>query len=243
MDRLGAAIATAIAQAEAALIFAAFLAVIIVFVVIGAIAAAKRRKELMAFAHSNGLTFDPGRDQGMNERFAQFDCLRQGSNRYAYNRMAGQWNGRQLLAFDYHYETYSHDSKGHRRTNHHHFSAVILESSVPLEPLLIRAEGFFDKVKEFFGFDDIDFESAEFSRQFYVKAANRKWAYDVIHARTIELLLASPRFTIQFGPRQAIAWRSGTFGTQEFSAATALVQGILDRLPDYVVKQQMDQPR
>jgi len=119
--------------------------------------------------------------------------------------MEGTWSDRHLLAFDYHYETHSTDSKGHRRTNHHHFSAVILASALPLKPLFIRAEGFFDKLTEFVGFDDIDFESAEFSRKFYVKAKDRRWAYDVIHARTMEFLLSMPRFTIQFDRNNVIA--------------------------------------
>ena len=43
---------------------------------------------------------------------------------------------------------------------------------------------------EFFGHDDIDFESAEFSRNFYVKSSDRKWAFDILHARAMEFLLA-----------------------------------------------------
>ena len=46
------------------------------------------------------------------------------------------------------------------------FSTIVVESDVVLEPLFIRPERLFDKVKEFVGIDDIDFESAEFSRKF-----------------------------------------------------------------------------
>jgi len=58
--------------------------------------------------------------------------------------MRGEWSGRGLKAFDYHYETYSHGKHG-RRTHHHWFSAVIVSSDVPLKSLYVRPENFLDK--------------------------------------------------------------------------------------------------
>jgi hypothetical protein len=143
-----------------------------------------------------------------------------------------------VLAFDYHYETHSTDSKGQRQTHHHHFSAVIVGSDVPLKPLLIRPEGFFDRVKGFFGFEDINFESAEFSRKFFVAAPDRKWAYDVLHQRAMEFLLVSPVFSLRFDTQCVIAWRSATFEPAEFTQALTLVRGLLEQIPDFVVKEQ-----
>jgi hypothetical protein len=71
-----------------------------------------------------------------------------------------------------------------------------------------------------------------------VKAPEKRWAYDVIHARTMEFLLGMPHFTIQFGPADVIVFRSSIFPVALFESAAAVAQGILDRLPDYVVKQQ-----
>jgi hypothetical protein len=203
-------------------------------------AAQRRRQELAQWAAARGLSFDPGRDYTLDERFS-FGCLRQGHRRYAYNRMAGTWQGYELLGFDYHYETYSHDSKGRRQTHHHHFSAVILKSPVPLKQLFIRPEGFLDRLAEFIGFDDIDFESIEFSREFYVKAPDKRWAYDVLHPRTMEFLLHSPRFSIPFDGEWAIAYRASRFKPEEFGAAAEVLRGIIERLPRYLVEEQRRQ--
>jgi hypothetical protein len=211
--------------------------VVVGFIALSAHLAAKRRKKLTAWATSKGLRFSADKDRGVHERFSGFTCLRQGSNRYACNVMQGDWSGREIAAFDFHYETYSTDSKGRRQTRHHYFSAVVLESELPLKPLFIRSESIFDRVTEFFGLDDIDFESAEFSRKFYVKAGDRRWAYDVIHARTMQFLLDSPPFTIQLDGRHAIAHRSSTFGVDEFQGAADVIRGILDRFPEYLVEQ------
>lgn len=208
----------------------------------GILAKIKRKKDLETWSRLKGLRFSQGQRR-VEHRWPQFTCLRQGDNRYAYNIMEGDWSGRPLTAFDYHYETHSTDSKGRRQTSHHHFSAVVLDSGLPLRPLTIRPEGLFDKVAAAFGFDDIDFESAEFSRRFCVKSPDRKWAYDVLHARTIERLLSFPAFHVEFGPAEVIARRSGTFSVLDFTAAAEVVRHLLDGLPDYVIEQQGGQSR
>lgn len=220
-------------------IIIAFIGLAVAAIVYGHIQAKKRREALAAWANARGLRYSREKDRGYDERFPEFNCLRQGSNRYAYNICAGELRGRHVQAFDYHYETRSTDSKGRRRTHHHHFSAVIVRANLPLKPLMIRSENIFDKLGSVFGFDDIDFESAEFSRKFCVKAPDRRWAYDVLHARTMEYLLAQPRHSIEFDTQHVIAWRGGrTNDPAGHDAAIELIAGILDRLPDYVKQQQ-----
>jgi hypothetical protein len=198
---------------------------------------AKRRREMLAaWAGSRGLGFIADQDSGFDERHIGFECLQKGSKRYAYNISEGALNGRRIWAFDYHYETYS-SSKNGRQTHHHYFSAVLIAPNLLLKPLFIRPEHFLDKVTEFFGYDDIDFESAEFSRKFYVKSPDKKWAYDVIGQPTMELLLAAPRFTLQFAGAGVIACRGQTFEVPDFDAAVNLIEGILERLPSSLVRE------
>jgi hypothetical protein len=113
----------------------------------------------------------------------------------------------------------------------------VLGTPLPLKFLYIRPENVFDKVSDFFGFDDIDFESAEFSRKFYIKAEEKRWAYHVIHQRMMAYLLESPKFHVQMDTEQVMAWRNSRFKEEDFDAAFALIQGILIRLPEYLKKQ------
>jgi len=197
----------------------------------------KRREELLAWTSAHNLRFNPDKEYNYDDRLPGFKCLKQGSNRYAYNIISGEWDGRTLLAFDYHYETHSTDSKGRHQTHHHHFSSVLLRSDLTLKPLVIRAENLFDKLAGFVGFDDIDFESAEFSRMFYVSSPDRRWAYDVLHPRTMQFLLDSPRFSIEFDTGSVMAWRSGRMDVANREAAIRVIDGILDGLPEYVRQQ------
>lgn len=214
-----------------------FIAVAVGLWLYGRWAAEKRRQALAAWAARRGLRFSPGEDAGMDGRFPHFDCLQNGDNRYAYNVSEGTLNGRDLRAFDYHYQTYSRDSKGRRQTHHHHFSALILRTGLPLKPLFLRPEGFLDRLGELVGWDDIDFESAEFSRRFYVKAPERRWAFDVISQETMELLLASPEFKLEMEKGDLILWRDGMLGPEALDQALELGEGILARLPRDLLRQ------
>jgi len=222
------------------LIFVLIAIVVIVAAIVGVAQERKRRQALAAWAAANGLSFSEGRDYDYDDRHADFRVLRSGDGgRYAYNIMAGQYNGRALTAFDYHYETHSKDSKGRRSTHHHHFSAIFVGSAVPLKPLHIRPEGFFDKIGAAFGFEDINFESAEFSRKFKVTSPDRRWAYDVLHARAIEYLLPRHPFSMQFGGQNEVMfWTSGRWQPGQFEAAATTVAGLLDMLPEYLKEQQ-----
>ncbi len=220
-----------------ALIVVFIIIIVIAAVIYGHIQKQKRINELTAWAESHGLHFSADPEYGVEECYPEFSCLKKGSRRYAFNISRGKMNGRGICAFDYHYETYSTNSKGHRQTHHHYFSAVVIDSGLPLKPLFIRPEGFFDKITEFFGYDDIDFESAEFSRKFYVKSPDKRWAFDIVHPETMEFLLDSPTYTLELYNRDVIAYRGKTFAPFEFDEATTLIEGILSRFPEYLLRE------
>jgi len=220
-------------------------AIVIAFVIASAaiksLLAAKRRKLLAEWSARLGLSFEPGKDHSFEHTFREFEPLRRGSGqRHAFNICSGMLCGHPLQAFDYHYVTQSRGSKGRRKTIHHEFSAVLITSDVPLKPLHVSPEGIFDKIAEAFGFNDIDFESAEFSRKYKVTAPDRKWASDVLHARAIEFLLSKPQASLQFGcGRYVLVWSpSGKWTPAEFEQAAGVAAGLLDLLPEFLREQQ-----
>ncbi len=215
-------------------IFVLFVVLIVGVLIAGIIFGLKRRKELSAWASKHNMSFSSDKDSAFGHRFPAVKPLNTGHSRYGKNFIQGEWKGRNFIGFDFHYTTGSG-----KNSKHHSLSGVAIASSIPLKPLFIRPEGFFDKLTEFFGFDDIDFESAEFSKKFFVKAKDKRWAYDVIHARAMEFLLASPRITLQFEKFHIIAFRENRlFKPHEFGESGDIITGLLDLLPDYVVEQQ-----
>jgi hypothetical protein len=225
--------------ADSPLLLVGFLILAVGMIIFSIMSHMKRRKDLQAWATKRGLTFSTAHEQLREEHF--FGCLSRGHRRHTKVLMTGAIDDWEMKAFDYHYETYSTDSKGRRRTNHHHFSAIIVDSRFPLHHLYIRPEGIFDKVTEFVGMDDIDFESAEFSRKFYVKAKDKRWAYDVITQDTMAFMLDNARgLKIEFSGPYAIVWQNRRMKLETLDRAFTALTGMLDRIPDHIVRQQME---
>lgn len=189
-------------------LFVVLMIALVVFgAIFGAIAARKRREAFAALAARLGLGYSAGKNYDLPDRFNFLNKLTQGSNRYAYNVLSGHYEGHAVQAFDYHYETHTTDSKGRRHTHHHHLSFFILMLEKAFPELIISGEGIFSKIAQAFGYDDIDFESHEFSRKFCVRSRDKKFAYDFCHARMMEYLLANDDLNIELeGPALAIGF-------------------------------------
>lgn len=198
----------------------------------------KRQEAFRALARRLGCRFHEEDFAGVGARHeAWFPTLRQGSNRYAYNVIEGALDGRPLHLFDHHHETYSTDSKGHRTTHHHHRTFACLAHDADLGRMEVRPEHFLDKVGAFFGFDDVDFESEEFSRKYHVKAEDRKLAYDVFHPRMIEFFLGALGLKVTTAGSLALFRRgNGTMTVAEIERTLLEADGFLDRLPRYLRK-------
>ena len=183
----------------------------------------KRLAELRELAARLGFTFDPGDDQGHDDEYAQFAIFQRGHSRAAFATLRGELElfGRPcaVVAGDYRYKTDSGSGKN-RSTTTHTFSFLIVHPPWPSPSLVIRPEGVFDKLKGAFGFDDIDFESEQFSRAFWVQSDDKRFAYDVLHPRMMEFLLAvrPPMLEIEHGALcvadGARRWQPAQFGAQ-----------------------------
>lgn len=219
------------------LIFVLAVGVIITLGIFGAMAAKKRREELAVLAARLGLRYSAEKDYSLGDRFGFLNALAQGSNRYAYNILAGHHRGHEVLAFDYHYETHSTDSKGRRQTHHHHFSFFILMLPQRFPELRITKEGMFSKIAQVFGYDDIDFESAEFSRAFCVRSKDKKFAYDICHGQMMEYLLANRDLSIEIeGPALALAFGK-CLAAPEVEMNLDRLTEIRSRWPEYLFGQ------
>lgn len=157
----------------------------------------RRREAFRTLAGELGLTYSPDRDRSLAERYSFLNLLDQGENRYAQHIFTGMYDGLHVTAFEYHYETSSRSSKGGRTVHHHYLSVFLTAVPGPVPEMTIRPEGIFSKIAQAFGYDDIDFESAEFSREYCVRSRDKRFAYDVCHPAAIEFLLQCPGMDIE----------------------------------------------
>ena len=211
------------------LVIFGFIAIFAVVAVLGYISSLKRREAMAAVAAKLGLQFMPHKDRYMPKRYRFLDKLRRGSNRYAFNVLSGSYKRHEVILFDYHYRTGSG-----KNTHHHYLSFFILHLRLSFPELIIGPEGIFSKIAQAVGYDDIDFESHEFSRKFCVRSKNKKFAYDVCNARMIEYLLSNTDLSIEIEDRvMAISFNSRLSPEQIEPNLKRLVT-VRSLLPDYL---------
>ncbi|MEO0509378.1 MAG: hypothetical protein AAF065_05935 [Verrucomicrobiota bacterium] len=161
------------------------------------IRAKKRREGMQALASELGLRFNPEKNRSLADKFGFLNHMDDGHRRYAFNVLSGSIDGHEACIFDYHYETYSTDSEGRRRTRHYYFSIFTIQLPAFFPELVITREGIFAKIGQAMGFDDIDFESVEFSKRYSVKSKDKKFAYDFCNVKMIDYLLEQEDLIIE----------------------------------------------
>lgn len=235
------------------LIFVAIVALLVVIGYFSAKAQEKRRQELAAFAAANGFTAYVAKGSGcltlgmggsdwpgarLIDMFQGFEPFGTGLRPRAFNAVVGSRNGRDYYFFDYQYETESTttDSDGRTQTSRttHSFGIVAVRFPLNMKPLRIRPEGVFDKIKGALGFRDIQFESDEFNRQFMVSGPDQKFAYDILHPKAMEYLMAMPGRCWQIAGPFILIFRSGKYSVGEYDSIMREVDGFLDLVPEYV---------
>ena len=199
----------------------------------------KRRAAILALAREIGWQFDPTHDRSHDEEYAHFEIFRKGHSRVAMNTLRGtvEVHGRACPAKmgDFRYKVTTHSKNG-TRTHTYRFSYLIVDLPyLSMPDLLVRREGVFDKIAGVFGFDDIDFESVEFSRRFFVKSPDKRFAYDVIDPRMMEFLLetAPPCVDIEHA-RVCLSDGRKRWEPAEFRSQFAWVSSFFDRWPEHV---------
>ena len=200
---------------------------------------AARRTALAQFAADRGWQFDPDNDSSHDSRYSHFSVFAQGHSRYAYNTLRGAATIAEIAwpmqMGDYHYATTS--SNGKTTTTHHHrLSYLIVDTPYLGAPdLFVRSEGFLDSIASFLGFDDIDFESAEFSDRFIVKSSDKRFAYDVLHPRMMEFMLDGGVPTIDFRRGQCCLTRGQKcWSPEEFAVTLAWAHEFFAHWPRHI---------
>jgi len=116
-------------------------------------------------------------------------------------------------------------------------SAVVVDGDVFFRPMFIRPEGPAHRLAKAVGQDDITFESDEFNRQFYVEAKDKKFAYDVITPRVMQLLVANRKWNVDLFGRSIVVYNGRSLGTDEMKEAVEFAQQFLALMPDYLRQQ------
>ncbi len=157
-----------------------------------------------------------------------------GSGRRADNVLTGRHGGRDLVAFDYSFRTHTTDANGNRRTVTHRFAVLMLGLPAPLPCVEIEAKGWLPRVVGRLLGGGLVFESEQFNDRYLVSADDPRLAYDLLPARSLQLLLDRPEIALRLFGGTAVSWDRGRLDPTELQVRLETVTALLDAVPAYV---------
>jgi hypothetical protein len=167
------------------LLMALFVGAGILIVLLAFFSKAKRTKAFKQWAQANGLHYAERSATDYDRSYRGLRSLGKGSARKYLNEISGNYKGHHIRYFDYQFTV----SNGKSSSQVTHGVFMIQFPGLHWPILTVVPETLLHKVYDAIGGDDIDFESDEFSRRFWVTCSDRKFAYDFIHPRVMERVL------------------------------------------------------
>lgn len=196
----------------------------------------KRREAFRSWASEHGWSYSHAKDRSIYHRFDFLDRLNKGSNRYAAHVVQGDWKGRASVGFSFHWETYSTDSKGNRKTHHHWVGVVATKIQGHHPELKISPESFLHRIGHAMGMQDIDFESITFSKKFQVQSEDKKFAYDFCNTGMMEYLLEHPKTALELQGNWLAVFDSHKLEPHEVEPLLEHIDAIRGHMPDYLFR-------
>ena len=205
----------------------------------------RRREALAAKAQELKLTFKAEKRADYAHQYGFLDKLGSSSSAHTQsciNVITGEIGSNPVALFDYYYITDRNKVWWWAPSWETHcylsFIIVIMNSNFP--ELTIAREGFFSKIAQAIGFDDIDFESHAFSRRYKVKSSDKKFAYDFCNAQMIDYLLDQPNMTIEVEKHALALGFDDQIGPAETDRHLSRLVKIRSLMPNYLFNAQAD---
>ena len=167
----------------------------------------KRAAEYQQYASARGYQFQAERP-GAEARYERVVKLfREGHGHHWRDEISGQMDGRPFSAFEYTYTT------GSGRYSHTYHCAM-MQWSAPnrdFPRFALAPEGFFDRVGQVFGVQDIDFgEDPTFSKSYVLKGSDPAAVQALFTAQVREALVARPGQHIAGAGQDLFWWRESS---------------------------------
>lgn len=210
-------------------IFFAFVAIAVLAAYLNYQNGLKRHRENAAWAQARGWNYIE-RDQNL-VNFSTGQPFGTGYSRKATEVFSGQHRGWHVLSFNYQWTVKQGKSS---TTYHRHIIGIYLGMALP--KLDIAPDSSVQRMLGGLAGQDIDFESAEFNKQWRTSCRDLRFAHDVVHPRMMELLLTDAYLgrTYRYENMYLMSWLNGRQRREYiFSMADLLINKVA-LLPTYL---------
>lgn len=229
--------------------------VAVLILVFRTVYAKKRARAALAFARQEGFAVMPGAHQepmGLFNLTATADnwavpggegivtardlvrqlsgCIPETSGYDAANILVKQDDIADWCVFDY--TTIRRDSRGNREYGR--YGIVIARVPLMFHRVELKPENVFFKIGRALGMQEIDFEVEQFNKMYFVTAADRKFAFDLLCPKAIDTLMKfSPRHW-QFDGPFVVILRSSFYDYYDALRAMEEIREVLQTVQPYL---------
>ena len=165
----------------------------------------KRRAAYEEYSLTRGFRFEPERPEGERRFRDVFEPFNQGRRRRWGYTISGLKNRAPFTAFEYTWVTGS----GKNSSTHRMGGVVWEREAPPLPQFTLSPEGWFTRLGQMFGMQDIDFEeSPEFSRAYRLKGPDETGIRSLFTPEIRQFFGATPGQHVAGGGRFLLWWRN-----------------------------------
>jgi hypothetical protein len=118
---------------------------------------------------------------------------------------------------------------------------VVLGSALHYQNLIIWPESIKGFLPESTGLTNVDFESSEFNRTFFVASDDKRFAFDVVHPRMMELLMTHPTWGVELAEHTLTAWTLDYLPPRKYGEGLEFAMSLQQLLPEYL-KEELSNP-
>jgi len=184
-----------------------------------------------------GLRFDSARNYTLADDYGFLRFLSRGENRYAFNVLSGHHQQSEVLAFDYHFEKPAKGTDNELSSSHCYLTTAMVLMRAYFPELRIAPEGLLSKIEEAIDGENIQFESAEFSRAFRVWSKDKRLAYDICNSQVMDYLLENRDLNIQIQNCTLALVSDEQWPAKQLEKNLERLNEIRSRLPEYLFTQ------
>lgn len=199
----------------------------------------KRKEAFRTLCAAQGWSYLEKDAHDRPARFQGWTPFGAGHSRFAFNVVAGMRHGVPFEIFSYQYTTTTTGAKGQQHNHTHHFKILSVQMPLAAPNLRLSRETIGKKLFDALGGSDIDFESDEFSRKFWVQCDDRRFASTCITPEMMEYFLAqTSAWSWRWDGTQLLLVQGGVLEPNECLPALELVAGFIARIPRILVPKQ-----
>ena len=204
-------------------LFLVFAIVIVCVIVYSFMRRKQRREALAAYAQTRAFSFSVKDVLGLQQRMELFALMRKGWGKTLQHVLVGDHGGRQVILFEYTYKT-----GGGKNTSTHTQFCCTWQLPISVSRLVVRPEGVFDRIGDWFSGCDIDFPgNVEFSNRFVVSGDDEAEVRSVVTARVMDYMLGGDFQCLEIVSDLALLYsRSGNLTAERCQWLLAMAGGL-----------------